>query len=82
MATALLMMNPCIRRLRKSRGWSVYRLARESGVSRSYIKQIEDASGQNPSLATLARLLSALDVSEAIIKRVGDRYHMTLIEPT
>lgn len=76
----MLVMTPCIRRLREKKGWSVYRLAQESGVSRAFIKKIEEENGDNPSLFTLAKLLSALEVEEAILTYENGTYRMTLKE--
>lgn len=47
-----------IKQLRESRGWSMYRLSKESGVCQSQISRIE--RGQNCGIATYDRLMDAL----------------------
>lgn len=52
-------------RLREAKGWTSSRLARESGVSRSYLYQLEKGGKAEPSLSVLGRLAQALGVSLA-----------------
>lgn len=49
------------RRIRTERGWSLDALAKESGVSRSRLAQIESGDA-NPSIATVWQVASALKV--------------------
>lgn len=72
-----MFLDPCIRRLRLSKGWSVYRLAKEAGISRSYLAVIEQGGG-NCSLETFAKLLSALGVQEAVLVPSGDDLRIVL----
>ncbi len=51
-----------IRRLRTAVGWSPGRLAKESGVSRAYLWQLETGGKDRPSLDILERLAKALGV--------------------
>ena len=50
-----------VREFRQERGWTVGRLADESGVSKSMLSKIENAQA-SPSLMTLVRLSEALTV--------------------
>ena len=50
------------RKLRSARGFSVYRLARESDVSENYIHKIERGENQ-PSVYILEKLLTCLGVT-------------------
>ncbi|MEZ4536955.1 MAG: helix-turn-helix transcriptional regulator [Cyanobacteriota/Melainabacteria group bacterium] len=51
-----------LRRYRLEKGWSQDELAYQTGSDRTYISDIERGL-RNPSLKTLARLASALDVT-------------------
>jgi len=51
-------------RLRQARGWSQSRLAKESGISQSFISQIE-AGTYSVTVATLEKLCAALRVTLA-----------------
>lgn len=51
-----------IRKLRTAVGWSPGRLAKESGVSRAYLWQLETGGKDRPSLEILERLAGALGV--------------------
>lgn len=54
-------LGPRLRALRRERGWSQGHLARQAGLSRNFVAQIE--RGQStPTVATLARLAAALAV--------------------
>jgi transcriptional regulator with XRE-family HTH domain len=50
--------------LRTQRGWTQERLVEATGLDRSYIAQIE-AGSRNPSLATLVKLATGLQVTLA-----------------
>lgn len=52
-----------IKRLRIERGWSSGELARQSGVSRAYVYQLEQGVKANPSLEVLEKLAGVLGVS-------------------
>lgn len=45
--------------LRKRKGWSQVRLAKEAGVYRNGVKAVESGKG-NPTIATLVKLFDAL----------------------
>lgn len=66
-----MLLDPCIRRLRQLKGWSAYRLAKEAGISRSYLALIEQGGG-NCSLEIFGKLLGALGIQEAVLVRDGD----------
>jgi ribosome-binding protein aMBF1 (putative translation factor) len=51
-----------VRELRERRGWSQAQLAKTSGMTQSAVARFE-AGGTVPTLAVLARLAAALDVS-------------------
>jgi len=72
-----MLLDPCIRRLRQLKGWSVYRLAKEAGISRSYLAVIEQGGG-NCSLETFGKLLAALGVQEAVLVPSGDDLRIVL----
>lgn len=52
-----------IQQLRMEKKWSSGRLARESGVSRGYLWQIESGVKESPSLHILQKLASVLGVN-------------------
>lgn len=52
-----------LKRLRESRGYSKYRLAKESGINESYIYQLEDDKVTNPRQDTLIALARPLGIS-------------------
>jgi transcriptional regulator with XRE-family HTH domain len=54
-------MNETLKTLRRAKGWSQTRLARESGVSQTYISDLE-AGRSNPTVPVLKRLAAALGV--------------------
>ena len=54
-------LNETLRILRQAKGWSQTRLARESGVSQTYISDLE-AGRSNPTVPVLKRLAAALGV--------------------
>lgn len=51
-----------IRAYRDERGWSQYRLAKESGISHSFISTLE-RNEKLPTIATLERLCNAFDIT-------------------
>ncbi len=55
-----------IRRLRKTRGWTVHQLAEVSGVSRRMLTDVE-LGRANPSLVTLDRIARALNTDFAAL---------------
>jgi transcriptional regulator with XRE-family HTH domain len=52
-----------LRRLREERGWSISRLAQRSGVTQSYLSQIEGGKRQTPGMDTLISLARALETT-------------------
>jgi transcriptional regulator with XRE-family HTH domain len=54
-----------LRALRQKRGWTMYRLAQESGLSAQAIGDLEKGIRQSPLLSTLAALARALEVPVA-----------------
>jgi transcriptional regulator with XRE-family HTH domain len=50
-----------LRRLRESRGWTMYRLAKLSGISKEGIHKLE-RTGSDPKLSTLTKLVAAFGV--------------------
>src|ERR1700756_270013 len=55
-----------IKRLRKERGLSQYALAGQAGISREYIRRLEDAES-DPTVVSLGKIARALGVSLAAI---------------
>lgn len=55
-------------KLRQSRGWSLSDLARETGISRSYLYELEAGRRKNPTQSVLQRLSDALgsDLSDLV----------------
>lgn len=51
-----------IQSLQKDRGWSIYKLSQEAGLTQSTLSNMYKR-GTNPSLSTLQGLCSAFDVS-------------------
>ncbi len=54
-----------LKRLRLARGWSQYRLAKESGVSQQYLNRLEADKKCNPGIETVRKLARALGVRVA-----------------
>ena len=52
-----------LKKLRKQKGWSQEKLARESGISYQTLIKIEQGRIKNPKLETLIKLANALNVS-------------------
>ena len=59
-----------VQEARKRKGWTPYKLAKESGVSREMIAKFE-LGKHSPTLSTLLKLLSALSLKLTITKK-GD----------
>ncbi len=51
-----------IQQLREDKQWSSGKLAKEAGISRAYLWQLESGSKRSPSLHILQRMASALGV--------------------
>lgn len=54
-------MSKFIKKLRKAKGWTQTRLSKESGVSQTYISELE-AGKSCPSLPVVIKLATALNV--------------------
>ena len=52
-----------LKKLRKQKGWSQEKLAREAGISYQTLIKIEQGRIKNPKLETLIKLAKALNVS-------------------
>lgn len=65
-------MGEKLRNARLQRKWSLRRLARESGLSFTYIQQVETGF-RRPSLRTLVRLCEALHLPVADVVRHRER---------
>lgn len=52
-----------LKKLRKQKGWSQEKLAREAGISYQTLIKIEQGRIKNPKLETLMKLAKSLDVS-------------------
>lgn len=57
------MIGKRVRTQRKSRGYSITKLARLAGVSKSYLSYIERDLQQNPSLQILSKIAITLDTT-------------------
>ncbi|MFC7062959.1 helix-turn-helix domain-containing protein [Halobacillus seohaensis] len=65
-----------IRILRLGKGLSVNQFANKSGVSKSYISNIEREVQKNPSLIVMRKLAVTLDVPlEDLLSRTNDQQH-------
>lgn len=45
------------------KGWSVYRLSKESGVHDNTIRSIQDGTSTNPGIKTMIKIVNALNIS-------------------
>lgn len=54
-------MNEVVKRLRQAKGWTQTRLSKESGVSQTYISELE-AGKSNPTIPIVRKLAAALGV--------------------
>ena len=59
-----------IREVRQERGLSMSQLARDAGVSKSYLSQIENGNSKQPSATILLKIATALDSTLAHIINV------------
>jgi len=50
-----------LKKLRRAKKWSQYKLAQEAGMSRQYVRKLE-AGGSDPTVGMLQRLAKALGV--------------------
>lgn len=63
------MIGTKIYQIRKNRGYSLSELSEKSGVSKSYLSNIERNLNQNPSIQILGKIAAVLDVElKEIIK--------------
>jgi transcriptional regulator with XRE-family HTH domain len=67
MTTKDMHLSTELRRLRDEKGLSQHGLAAKSGIHRVTIADIERRDHTNPTLATVCKLASALDVSPAAL---------------
>ena len=78
------MLGKRVAALRRARGWSAYRLARQAGLSESYVGQIERGR-HDPSLTTLLKLTRGFglcSVDELLSGReFGTGDYLQAIEP-
>lgn len=61
-----------IKEIREKKNITLYRLSKETGISRSYLTDLENNKKTNPSLETAYRISLALDVS------IRDLFYSTL----
>lgn len=77
--TAGSLLGEWLRRTRKEHGLSQRALADRSGLSRSYVCDIERGRGSEPSLATLDKLAGALGASRADLMRAAGLIDRTAV---
>lgn len=65
-----------IKMLRTNRNMTLYKLSKETGLSRTYLRNLENNKTFNPTLLTLEKIAKALDVN---IKNLF--YSLSEIEP-
>ena len=65
-----------VKRLRQKQGWTLQRLAAESGISKQYLSQLEASQESNPSEKVIRILANALGVtvSDLIGETSPDEY--------
>ncbi|MBK7397266.1 MAG: helix-turn-helix transcriptional regulator [Myxococcales bacterium] len=56
-----------LRRRRKAAGWTLERLAEESGLSPNYLATLETNPDRDPSLSTLLKIAKGLEVHPAVL---------------
>jgi transcriptional regulator with XRE-family HTH domain len=56
-------LGPRIVAMRSEKGWSMSKLADESGISKSLLHRIENEDTSNPELGTLKKIAKALEVT-------------------
>lgn len=57
------MVGSRIAEIRNSRGISLSKLSRESGVSKGYLSELENGIKENPNIEILDKIAKALDIS-------------------
>ena len=77
--TAGSLLGVWVRRARQEQGLSQRALADQSGLSRSYVCDIERGRGSEPSLTTLDKLAAALGVSRADLMRAAGLIDRALV---
>jgi transcriptional regulator with XRE-family HTH domain len=66
-----------VKDFRRSKGWSIRELARQSGVDVSILSRIESGERRNPNKDIIDRIADALDVStRAITNRCDHCEHL------
>ncbi|QEK12618.1 helix-turn-helix transcriptional regulator [Crassaminicella thermophila] len=60
-------MKLCIKEVREEVGIRITELARRSGVSQSYLSELEAGKKKNVSMTILCRLAKALDVHVSVL---------------
>lgn len=79
MPTAGSLLGEWVRRVRQEQGLSQRALADQSGLSRSYVCDIERGRGAEPSLTTLDKLAAALGASRADLMRAAGLIDRALV---
>lgn len=77
--TAGSLLGVWVRRARQEQGLSQRALADQSGLSRSYVCDIERGRGAEPSLTTLDKLAAALGASRADLMRAAGLIDRALV---
>lgn len=77
--TAGSLLGEWVRRARQEQGLSQRALADQSGLSRSYVCDIERGRGAEPSLTTLDKLAAALGASRADLMRAAGLIDRALV---
>jgi transcriptional regulator with XRE-family HTH domain len=77
--TAGSLLGEWVRRVRQEQGLSQRALADQSGLSRSYVCDIERGRGSEPSLTTLDKLAAALGASRADLMRAAGLIDRALV---
>jgi len=57
-----------LRLLREQKGWTIYRLARESGLLPSVVTRIEDGRTTRPAFQTMRQITKSLGVSLEVFR--------------
>ncbi|EGS9999210.1 helix-turn-helix transcriptional regulator [Clostridium perfringens] len=67
-----------LREIRRTKGFTMKELSNKSGVSQSYISDLENEKNNKPSIDILIKLANALEISEAILYRTEKNvYNLT-----
>lgn len=61
-----------IKNIREERNITIYQLSKKTGISRTYLVELENSKKINPTLATLNKIASVLEVN------VKDLFYTTL----